>query len=73
MLDAKRMPPPKRAKEELEQRLLRLLAHPRYQALNKTDLAKRLGVSLEDRAAFGRLLKDLEHRGKLARVRFCAE
>jgi ribonuclease R len=69
MLDASCMRSPKRAKEGLEQRLLRLLSHPRYQALDKTDLAKRLGVSLEDRAAFRRLLKDLEHRGKLARVR----
>jgi ribonuclease R len=69
MLDAACMPPPKRAKEGLEQRVLRLLAHPRYQALNKTDLAKRLGVSLEDRGAFRRLLNDLEQRGKLARVR----
>jgi ribonuclease R len=53
----------------LRQRLLNLLANPIYQPLNKTDLAKRLGVSLDDRAAFRRLLADLETQGKIARIR----
>jgi hypothetical protein len=46
--------------EPLRQRLLKLLAKPKYQPLNKTDLAKRLGVPVEGRAAFRRLLRDLE-------------
>src|SRR5258708_1023827 len=55
--------------EPLRQRLLNLLAHPRYQPLNKTDLAKRLGVSVDERSAFRRLLIDLEKQGKIARIR----
>jgi ribonuclease R len=55
--------------EPLRQRLLNLLADPRYQPLNKTDLAKRLGVSVDGRSAFRRLLIDLEKEGKIARIR----
>jgi len=55
--------------EPLRQRLLNLLAHPQYQPLNKTDLAKRLGVSFDERSAFRRLLIDLEKQGKIARIR----
>ncbi len=55
--------------EPLRQRLLNLLAHPQYQPLNKTDLAKRLGVSVDERSAFRRLLIDLEKQGKIARIR----
>jgi ribonuclease R len=55
--------------EPLRQRLLSLLANPKYQPLNKTDLAKRLGVSVDERAAFRRLLVDLEKEGKIARIR----
>jgi ribonuclease R len=53
----------------LRQRLLHLLANPRYQPLDKTDLAKRLGVPIDGRAAFRRLLTDLEKEGKIARIR----
>jgi ribonuclease R len=55
--------------EPLRQRLLNLLAHPKYQPLNKTDLAKRLDVPVEGRAAFRRLLVDLEAQGKITRIR----
>jgi ribonuclease R len=55
--------------EPLRQRLLNLLAHSKYQPLNKTDLAKRLGVSVDERSAFRRLLIDLEKQGKIARIR----
>jgi ribonuclease R len=55
--------------EPLRQRLLNLLAHPQYQPLNKTDLGKRLGVKLDERSAFRRLLIDLENQGKIARIR----
>jgi ribonuclease R len=55
--------------EPLRQRLLKLLAHPKYQPLNKTDLAKRLGVPVEARARFRRLLADLETEGRIARIR----
>jgi ribonuclease R len=55
--------------EPLRQRLLNLLANPQYQALNKTDLAKSLGVPIDARSAFRRLLTDLEKEGKIARIR----
>ena len=55
--------------EPLRRRLLNLLAHPKYQPLNKTDLAKRLGVPVDERAVFRRLLADLETQGKIARIR----
>jgi ribonuclease R len=55
--------------EPLRQRLFNLLANPKYQPLNKTDLAKRLGVTVEGRADFRRLLIDLEKQGKIARIR----
>jgi ribonuclease R len=55
--------------EPLRQRLLNLLAHPQYQPLNKTDLAKRLGIPVDGRSAFRRLLVDLEKEGKIARIR----
>ena len=53
----------------LRQRLLHMLANPKYQPLNKTDLAKRLGIPINARSAFRRLLTDLEKEGKIARIR----
>jgi len=55
--------------EPLRQRLLNLLAQPKYQPLNKTDLAKRLGLTVDERSSFRRLLIDLEKQGKIARIR----
>jgi ribonuclease R len=55
--------------EPHRQRLLNLLANPKYQPLNKTDLAKRLGVPVQERATFRRLLVDLEREGMIARIR----
>src|SRR5258708_35587555 len=55
--------------EPLRQRLLNLLAQPKYQPLNKTDLAKRLGLKVDERSSFRRLLIDLEKQGKIARIR----
>ena len=58
-----------RNQKSLEQRLLELLALPRYQPLNKTDLAKRLRLSVDRQAGFRKLLNDLETRGKITRIR----
>src|SRR5215472_16514920 len=58
-----------RDKKSLERRLLEFLESPRYQPLNKTDLAKRLRISVEQRSDFRKLLNDLETRGKLTRIR----
>ena len=55
--------------KSLEQRLLELLGSPRYQPLNKTDLAKRLHVSGDRQASFQKVLNDLETRGKITRIR----
>jgi ribonuclease R len=58
-----------RNQKSLEQRLLDLLGSARYQPGNKTDLARRLRVSVDQRAAFRRLLGDLENQGKITRIR----
>src|ERR1700741_4730939 len=58
-----------RKKKSAEQRLLEFLGLPRYQPLNKSDLARRLQVTAGERAAFGRLLNDLETRGKITKIR----
>jgi ribonuclease R len=54
---------------DLAEKVLRLLAATAYQPLNKTDLAKRLGVDLAERANFRRLLRRLETEGKIARIK----
>src|ERR1700738_1933596 len=58
-----------RNQKSSEQRLLEMLGSARYQPLNKTDLAKRLQVSVNERSSFRRLLNDLETRGKITRIR----
>ena len=55
--------------KSLQQRLLDLLGASRYQPLNKIDLAKRLQVSIDQRATFGKLLRNLENQGKITRIR----
>ena len=55
--------------EGWEARLLELLASPKYQPLAKTDLAKRLKVSVVERARFRKLLAELEAKGRVARIR----
>jgi ribonuclease R len=52
-----------------EQQLLEFLGSPRYQPLNKTDLAKQLQIPVNERSRFRRLLSDLETRGKITRIR----
>jgi ribonuclease R len=58
-----------RTKKSTEQRLLEFLGSPRYEPLNKTDLAKRLQIPVNERSRFRRLLSDLETRGKITRIR----
>jgi ribonuclease R len=55
--------------EPLEARLLHLLGQPKYQPLAKTDLAKKLRVPVDERAAFRKLLQRLEAEGRIARIR----
>ena len=56
-------------KKSAEQRLLELLGSPRYQPLNKSELAKDLQIPLNERSRFRRLLNDLETAGKITRIR----
>jgi ribonuclease R len=58
-----------RQKKSHEQRLLELLGSPRYQPLNKIELAKELQIPLKERSKFRRLLSDLETGGKITRIR----
>ena len=58
-----------RTKKISEQRLLEFLGSPRYEPLNKTNLAKRLEIPVNERSRFRRLLSDLETRGKITRIR----
>src|ERR1700693_5601852 len=58
-----------RIKKSTEQRLLEFLGSPRYEPLNKTNLAKGLQIPVNERSRFRRLLSDLETRGKITRIR----
>ncbi len=49
--------------------ILKLLGSTEYQPLNKTDLAKKLGVPTDGRAQFRRILVGLEAKGKIVRIR----
>jgi ribonuclease R len=55
--------------QPLDQRLLSFLGSNKYQPLNKTDLAKKLGVPVDERAGFRKLLVQLESAGKITRIR----
>src|SRR5579863_8604620 len=55
--------------QPLDQRVLSFLGSNKYQPLNKTDLAKKLGVSVDERARFRKLLAELESAGKITRIR----
>src|ERR1700756_1868226 len=55
--------------QPLDQRVLSFLGSDKYQPLNKTELAKKLGVSVDERASFRKLLAQLESAGKITRIR----
>ena len=55
--------------QPLVQRVLSLLGSSKYQPLNKTELAKKLSVPVDERAAFRKLLAQLESNGKVTRIR----
>ena len=55
--------------QPLDQRVLSFLGSNQYQPLNKTDLAKKLGVPVDERASFRKLLVQLESTGKITRIR----
>lgn len=53
----------------LKDRLLEQLGSPKYQPLNKVDLAKRLNIEIEEKSNFRRLLNELEEAGTITRIR----
>ena len=55
--------------QPLAQRVLSLVGSSKYQPLNKTELAKKLGVSVDERAALRKLLVQMESSGKITRIR----
>jgi ribonuclease R len=55
--------------QPLDQRVLSFLGSKKYQPLNKTDLAKKLGVPVDERASFRKLLAQMESTGKITRIR----
>ena len=54
---------------DLPGRVLALMRSPRYQPLDKVGLSKKLGLSPDDRALLREVLRDLEERGEIARIR----
>ncbi len=53
----------------LKSKILRLLASPKYQPLDKVELTKKLGLSSDDRAQLKEVLRALEQDGDIARIR----
>ncbi len=53
----------------LEQQLQALFARPDYQPMNKSELARALGVAPKDRAALRAAIRELEDRGALTRLK----
>lgn len=53
----------------LESRILSLLGEPKYQPIGKVEISKRLGIKSDERGALKDVLRDLEHSGKIARIR----
>jgi ribonuclease R len=55
--------------ENLKSKILKLLASPKYQPLDKVELSKKLGLPSEARAELRELLREMEQRGEVARIR----
>lgn len=55
--------------QDLPGRVLALMRSPRYQPLDKVAISKKLGLSPDDRSALRGVLRELEERGEIARIR----
>ena len=53
----------------LSQRILALLRHPRYQPLDRNELAKRLKLGSQEREELRTVLQTMEENGEIARIR----
>ena len=71
MSDDQTPPPPSSPPDHqtLRAKILRLLASPKYQPLDKVALTKKLGLSSDDRAHLKETLRALEQSGDIARIR----
>src|SRR5438270_4633051 len=56
----------KSPKQSLEQRILALLRNPKYQPLDKSELARALRLSGRERVALRQTLRELERAGEIA-------
>ncbi len=55
--------------DRLERRLLKFLRSPEYQPMNKSELARALGVSPKQRQSLRHILSELESSGKLRQIK----
>ena len=55
--------------KNIKSKILKLLASPSYQPLDKVELSKKLGLSAEARSELRGLLRDMEQQGEVARIR----
>ena len=63
------MKPPSNAGGDLRAKILRLLASPKYQPLDKVQLTKKLGLQPDDRPILKELLREMEVSGAVARIK----
>ena len=54
---------------DLRAKILRLLAQPKYQPLDKVELTKKLGLKADDRPELKELLREMEQEGAVARIK----
>ncbi len=63
------MKPPSAESKALNSRILELLRAPSYRPLDKVDISKALRLPAERRAELRGLLREMEERGEIARIR----
>ena len=63
------MKPSSHAGGDLRAKILRLLASPKYQPLDKVQLTKKLGLKPDDRPILKELLREMELAGDVARIK----
>jgi ribonuclease R len=54
---------------KIREQVLALLARKDYRPLDKTDIARKLGLTASERVALRKTLRDLERAGQIARIR----
>jgi ribonuclease R len=63
------MKAPQAAADDLTGKILKLLAQPKYQPLDKVELTKKLGLSADDRPRVKETLRTMEQEGAIARIK----